>query len=238
MAKFLVKPKHFLLVVDTTKAFMPGGGLAITDGDQIVSVIARLGQLFRPDQVLFTWEPHRKGCIEFADSLVGVSDFAELDNLEVRSWTGNPAFYIKPYALFNLEEFKLYMGIRKKETFWPIHSLETEEESRVHEDLIHLSSLPHWAKGHDPKCPSLDPFFDNLGRPTGLHPYLQLFQATDLVVVGLALDVCAGLAALTAAKLGYKVTFILNASKSVTPAGEAKMLAAMKAEPNITLITF
>ena len=58
-----------LLVIDMQYDFMPGGALAVAEGDTLVPLINRLGQQFRG--VVITQDWHPAGHISFASSHSG-----------------------------------------------------------------------------------------------------------------------------------------------------------------------
>lgn len=62
-----------LLVIDMQYDFMPGGALAVTDGDALVPLINRLGQQF--SRVIITQDWHPAGHISFAPSHPGHEPF-------------------------------------------------------------------------------------------------------------------------------------------------------------------
>ncbi|MEB0041159.1 MULTISPECIES: bifunctional nicotinamidase/pyrazinamidase [unclassified Pseudomonas] len=59
-------PASALLVIDMQNDFMPGGQLAVADGDALVPLINRLGACFR--NVVITQDWHPAGHISFASS--------------------------------------------------------------------------------------------------------------------------------------------------------------------------
>lgn len=62
-----------LIVVDLQADFLPGGALAVTDGDAIVTPIEELSQRF--DSVLLTQDWHTQGHISFASAHAGHQPF-------------------------------------------------------------------------------------------------------------------------------------------------------------------
>lgn len=67
------RPDDMLLVVDMQHDFLPGGSLAVTDGDEIILLINRLGQRF--NNVAMTQDWHPAGHISFASSHEGARPF-------------------------------------------------------------------------------------------------------------------------------------------------------------------
>jgi nicotinamidase/pyrazinamidase len=62
-------PHSVLIVVDTQNGFMPGGGLPVPRGDEVVPVINRIGQRFT--NVVLTQDWHPAGHASFASSHAG-----------------------------------------------------------------------------------------------------------------------------------------------------------------------
>src|SRR6266536_2461190 len=72
-AKIKPGPQDLLLVVDVQNCFMPGGSLAVNDGDKIVPIINRLAPAF--EHVILTQDWHTPGHISFASSHPGKKPF-------------------------------------------------------------------------------------------------------------------------------------------------------------------
>src|SRR5580658_6614808 len=66
-----------LLVIDVQNCFLPGGSLAVKDGDQVVPVINRLAKGFT--NVVRTQDWHTAGHVSFASSHAGKKPFETID---------------------------------------------------------------------------------------------------------------------------------------------------------------
>ena len=66
-----------LLVIDVQNCFLPGGSLAVKDGDQVVPVINRLAKGFA--NIVMTQDWHTAGHISFASSHAGKKPFETVD---------------------------------------------------------------------------------------------------------------------------------------------------------------
>lgn len=66
-----------LLVVDVQNCFLPGGTLAVNDGNQIIPVINGLGEKFK--NVIFTQDWHTPGHASFASSHPGKAPFETIE---------------------------------------------------------------------------------------------------------------------------------------------------------------
>ena len=70
-------PDDVLLVVDVQQDFLPGGALAVPDGDAVVAPITRLAPLF--GHVLLTQDWHPAGHVSFAASHPGRAPFDAIE---------------------------------------------------------------------------------------------------------------------------------------------------------------
>lgn len=66
-----------LIIVDPQNDFMPGGSLAVPNGDEIIPVINKLQEKF--DLVIASQDWHPKGHASFATSHKGKSEFETID---------------------------------------------------------------------------------------------------------------------------------------------------------------
>ncbi len=66
-----------LLVIDVQNCFLPGGSLAVKDGDQVIPVINRLAKGFA--NVVMTQDWHTAGHVSFASSHAGKKPFEAID---------------------------------------------------------------------------------------------------------------------------------------------------------------
>ena len=72
-----ITPTDVLLVIDVQNDFLPGGALAVPDGDAVVAPVNRLARLFR--HVLLTQDWHPPGHVSFAPSHPGRAPFDSVD---------------------------------------------------------------------------------------------------------------------------------------------------------------
>src|ERR1700754_3788608 len=66
-----------LLVIDVQNGFLPGGSLAVEDGDQVIPVINRIAKGFA--NVVMTQDWHTAGHISFASTHSGKKPFETVD---------------------------------------------------------------------------------------------------------------------------------------------------------------
>ena len=69
--------RDVLLVIDVQNDFIPGGALAVKDGDQVIAVINRLAPAFA--RVVLTQDWHTPGHVSFASSHPGKKPFDTID---------------------------------------------------------------------------------------------------------------------------------------------------------------
>jgi nicotinamidase/pyrazinamidase len=75
--KVAIDDKSVLLVIDVQNCFLPGGSLAVKDGDQVVPVINRIAKRFA--NVVMTQDWHTAGHVSFASSHSGKKPFEMID---------------------------------------------------------------------------------------------------------------------------------------------------------------
>jgi nicotinamidase/pyrazinamidase len=75
--KITVDDKSVLLVIDVQNCFLPGGSLAVKDGDKVVPVINRIAKSFA--NVVMTQDWHTAGHVSFASSHSGKKPFEVID---------------------------------------------------------------------------------------------------------------------------------------------------------------
>ena len=75
LAQVKIKPgdTDVLAVIDVQNCFLPGGTLAVPDGDKIIPIINRLAPLFK--HVVLTQDWHTPGHVSFASSHTGKKPF-------------------------------------------------------------------------------------------------------------------------------------------------------------------
>ena len=72
-----LRPTDCLLVIDVQNDFLPGGALAVPDGDQITPVVNRLAKAF--DRVVLTQDWHPREHVSFAANHAGTQPFGTID---------------------------------------------------------------------------------------------------------------------------------------------------------------
>ena len=72
-APIVITAEDVLLVIDVQNDFLPGGALAVADGDAIIPLVDRLGRAF--ENVVVTQDWHPAGHASFASSHAGAKTF-------------------------------------------------------------------------------------------------------------------------------------------------------------------
>ena len=175
-----------LILVDIQNDFVPGGALAVPEGDRVVPLANALARSGRFNLVVTTqdWHPADHG--SFAANHPGrkVGELIDLNGL--------------PQIL------------------WPVHCVQNTRGAELHPGLDRSRIERTFTKGTDPAIDSYSGFFDNGHRKsTGMGEYLKDRGVRDVYVCGLATDYCVNFTALDACKLGFNVHLIEDASRGV-----------------------
>jgi nicotinamidase/pyrazinamidase len=72
-APIVITAEDVLIVIDVQNDFLPGGALAVADGDAIIPLVGRLGRAF--ENVVVTQDWHPAGHVSFASSHPGAKPF-------------------------------------------------------------------------------------------------------------------------------------------------------------------
>jgi nicotinamidase/pyrazinamidase len=193
-----------LIVVDVQPDFMPGGALACHEGDAIVPGIDRLLRARRFRHVVATQDWHPPGHASFASSHPGARPFQQIE------LHGQP------------------------QTLWPDHCVQGTPGAALHPGVDWSAADLILRKGSDPQVDSYSGFRENHGprgnRPaTGLAGWLRERGVEEVLVCGLARDVCVLWTAQDAVAAGFKAGLLWELSRPVTPAGDEAARAALAA---------
>ena len=189
-----------LLLVDLQKDFMPGGALAVSEGDEVVPVANRLSSSLNFDIMVITQDWHPPGHKSFASN----NDGAEVGQLGELG--GKP------------------------QVWWPDHCVWNTPGSELHGNLLTGRANLIIRKGMDKEVDSYSGFFDNDGSPVGLGDYLKERGVTDVYIMGLATDYCVKFTALDCAELGFNTHLVEDGCRAVNinPDDGANAIKEMK----------
>jgi len=190
-----------LLIVDVQNDFLPGGSLAVTDGDKIIPVINRAMKHFHNDHIVLTRDAHPHSHKSFASNHEGRNVF---DTVEVN-------------------------GIQQ--VLWPDHCVVGTPGNKISGDLEvpDKEAAQVIDKGRDPEYDSYSGFKDAGGEETDLEAILKELGVDLLYVVGLATDYCVKATVNDALGCGFKVRVIVEGIKGVAPETTEQALAEMDA---------
>lgn len=198
-----------LIVADIQNDFLPGGALAVPEGDAVIAGIVDLLQAEgRYDLLVFSQDWHPQGHGSFASVHAGSSPFqlGELDGLPQMLWPD--------HCIEGTEGARLVVDI---ETLLP----KLKEQGR----RIHIVK-----KGLDRTVDSYSAFFDNARRhDTGLATTLKKQGIKEVDVVGLALDYCVKYTALDAASLGFSTRVLLKACRAIDSSSQEQVVTELNA---------
>lgn len=199
-----LSPRSALILVDVQPDFMPGGTLACHEGDAIVPGIDALLRQRRFRHVVATQDWHPRGHVSFAGSHPGRAPF---------------------------EQITLY---GQPQTLWPEHCVQDTPGAALHPDIDWSALDAVIRKGSDPAVDSYSGFRENHGprgsRPsTGLAGWLRERGVDEVVVCGLARDVCVLWTAQDAQELGFRASVVWDLSRPVTPASDEATRATLLA---------
>ncbi|MGV9199861.1 MAG: bifunctional nicotinamidase/pyrazinamidase [Promethearchaeia archaeon] len=177
-----------LLIVDMQYDFMPGGALAVEEGDKIIPGINKIGKNFQKKDyhVVLTQDWHPKGHMSFASSYPDKKPGDEFDT----------------------------KGIGP--VLWPDHCVQGSKGAKIHEDIEKTLGYAIIRKGYHPKVDSYSAFLENDKKTeTGLRGYLESLNIRRIFLCGLALDYCCFASAIDAVDFGFHVCFLPHLSKAI-----------------------
>jgi nicotinamidase/pyrazinamidase len=192
-----------LIIVDLQPDFMPGGALAVAEGDQLVDPVRDLVLSGRFDAVVATqdWHPHHHA--SFASAHAGK----------------------KPYDVVTLHGHD--------QVLWPDHCIQGTPGAALHPGMPRDWLDAIIRKGTDPTTDSYSGLRNNWNAwgerpPTGLGGYLKERGITHVVVCGLARDYCVKWTAEDAAAAGFHVRFLWDHTRPVDPASDDQVRADLR----------
>ncbi|MFW9916927.1 MAG: bifunctional nicotinamidase/pyrazinamidase [Candidatus Thorarchaeota archaeon] len=190
-----------LIVVDMQKDFMPGGALAVAEGDELVPGVNSLAQKFfeRRLRVILTQDWHPPTHASFASAHPGKN----------------------PFDSYTEEE-----GLGP--VLWPDHCVQETTGAQFHEDLATHYAHLIIRKGFHPRVDSYSTFLENDKKTeTGLAGYLKSVGIKRVFICGLALDYCDFYSARDAIKKGFEAVVVLDLTRGLSPESISQALNEM-----------
>lgn len=193
------RPRDALLVVDLQHDFLPGGALAVQEGDEVVAPIARLAPAF--ETVVATQDFHPSGHVSFASAHPGKKAFETiaLPSGTQELWPdhcvqGTPGAALHPGLPDRALTLLLRKGTRR----------DLDSYSAFRENVDREGQRPS----------------------TGLAAWLEARGVRRVFVCGLARDFCVKWSALDAAAAGFETFVLDDLTRAVFPDRRAEVDAA------------
>lgn len=193
------------VIVDPQNDFCPGGALAVAGGDDIIPLVNELKTHFNQTYITQDWHP------------AGHRSFAS-------SWPARVPF-------------EMIHGPYGPQCLWPDHCVQGTLGADFHAGLIVTPNKDLvLRKGTNMVIDSYSAFFENdrqtMPRFDDGDSFVEKLHAQNtgtVVFAGLAFDYCVGWNAYDAAMAGFKVYVVKDATRSITPDGDADMTAKLQA---------
>ena len=200
-----MKPTDVLIVVDLQIEFLPGGALAVPDGDAVIAPINALVERFA--HVVLTQDWHPPSHISFASSHPGRAPLDRItldDGREQVLWPdhclqGSPGAALAQALNVAKAELIIRKGYRRG---LDSYSAFVEADRRT---------------------------------ATGLAGYLRERGLARVVVVGLATDFCAGWTAIDAAQAGFDTILVEEATRGIDAHGSMDRARADMSTAGVTI---
>ena len=188
-------PKSALLLIDIQPDFLPGGALAVGDGDAVLEPIRHLMERDLFGLYAATQDWHPAGHVSFASSHRG------REPLDVIQLHGHD------------------------QTLWPDHCVQGTPGAELHLDIPWERVSAIIRKGADARTDSYSGFRNNWDpqgeRPvTGLAGYLRERGIEDVALCGLARDFCVKWSAEDAAAEGFRTAVLWDLTRPVDPGSD------------------
>lgn len=186
-----------LILIDIQNDFMPGGELAVPEGDQIAGPVMELATVF--DNVILTqdWHPIRHS--SFASAHPGKSPFETIE------------MPYGPQVLWPDHCVRSTLGAETRLAPWIMDKAQMTIRKGFRREIDSYSAFME----NDQKT------------STGLTGALRERGIDHVFLAGLALDYCVGFSALDARKAGFDVTVVEKATRGIAPDSIAERRAQM-----------
>ena len=205
-----INSESALLIVDMQNDFLPGGSLAVPEGDQIIEDINELAEKFHNNQgkIIFTQDWHPQGHHSFASIHKGK----------------NPGDPIETPGIGPI--------------LWLDHCVQNSFGAEINDRMRTEFATAILRKGYREKIDSYSAFLENDKKTkTGLAGLLHELGIKKVCVCGLALDYCCFYTALDAKSEGFEVQFLQNLTKGIDqPANNIQNSLNKMTEEGIVII--
>ncbi|HEU4631648.1 MAG TPA: bifunctional nicotinamidase/pyrazinamidase [Gemmatimonadaceae bacterium] len=196
------RARSALILVDIQHDFLPGGALAVPDGDAILAPVRRLLEQDAFGLAVATQDWHPPDHVSFASRHRGR---AVLETVEVH---GHP------------------------QVLWPDHCVQGSRGAELHPAIPWERVSAVLRKGAERDVDSYSGFRNNWDAagerpPTGLAGYLRERGVERVVLCGLARDYCVKWSAEDAAAAGFRATVLWELTRPVDPGSDARVRAEL-----------
>lgn len=176
-----------LLLIDLQNDFCPGGALAVTEGDRVITIA---------NQAI-------SACLQQQIPVIASQDWHPAEH---RSFAVNSN--AEPGTIGDLNGLP--------QVWWPVHCVQNTQGADWHPQLQQDAIAAIFRKGQDPEIDSYSAFFDNGRRTkTALDDWLRQQGVERLTIMGLATDYCVKYSVLDSLSLGYQTTVINEGCRGV-----------------------
>ena len=177
-----------LLIVDIQNDFLPGGALAVEEGDQIVNGVNNIAEKFRRNNayIILTQDWHPPNHLSFASNHPGKEPGDEYQTEAIGP------------------------------VLWPDHCVQGTFGAEFHEDLKTNHAHVIIRKGYNPVIDSYSGFLENDKKSeTGLSGLLKSLKIKRIFICGLALDYCCFSTAMDGIDFGFEANLIIDLTKGI-----------------------
>lgn len=187
-----------LILIDIQNDFLPGGALAVTDGDRILSPVTDLARMFGTIVLTQDWHPadHKS----FASNHDGAAPFS------LTEMPYGPQVLWPDHCVQGTggADFRLPADVEQRAALIIRKGINPEIDSySAFTENDHVTS-------------------------TGLSGWLRERGVERVVLAGLALDYCVAYSALDAAEAGFEVDVVLEACRAIGADTAAAQVSAMR----------
>lgn len=202
MTDLALRPDDAFLVIDMQYDFLPGGALAVPDGDAVIAPINALVKRFHRAgaHILLTQDWHPPGHSSFASSHEGAQPFTQIE---------------MPYG---------------PQTLWPDHCVQGTRGAEIVRNLEVECAELVIRKGFNRAIDSYSAFREaDRETMTGLAGYLRERGLRRVFCAGLALDFCVFWSARDAVEAGFETVLVTDACRAIDMDGSREAaLTAMR----------
>ena len=197
------REKAALIREDIQFDLLPGGSLAVADGDRILEPVRELMERDVFGLYVATQDWHPAGHVSFASSHAG---HTPMDVIQLHG---------------------------HEQTLWPDHCVQGSQGAELHPSLPWNMVSAIIRKGADPDTDSYSGFRNNWNAagerpPTGLAGYLRERGIREVFVCGLARDFCVKWTAEDAVSEGFEATVLYDLARPVDPTADDRVRADLE----------